>query len=57
MKNKKCVNVLMRECASADASATNAFTQSHNNAITRIRGDKNRGSRFETLCFFCNLCD
>ena len=29
----ECGNVLMRECVSADASATNAITQSHNNAI------------------------
>ena len=28
-----CVNALMRECVSADAPATNAITQSHNNAI------------------------
>ncbi len=30
----ECGNALMRECVSADASATNALTQSHNNTIT-----------------------
>ena len=29
----ECGNALMRECVSADASATNALTHSHNNAI------------------------
>ena len=31
-----CVNELMCECASADATNTNAITQSHTNAIIRI---------------------
>ncbi|MBO7100781.1 MAG: amidohydrolase [Bacteroidales bacterium] len=31
----ECVNVLMRECVSADATNTNAITQSHVNAIIK----------------------
>ena len=32
-KLRECVNALMCECVSADASSTNTLTQSHNNAI------------------------
>ena len=34
MMNKDFVNALMRKCVSADASATDTITQSHNNAFT-----------------------
>ena len=40
--HEECVNVLMRECVSADASATNAITQSSNQAI--IKGEPFRWS-------------
>lgn len=32
----KCVNALMRKCVSADATITNAITQSHDNAIIGV---------------------